>query len=383
MRTWLILLPALALGACSSLPHDGPSGGAFDKEAHSKAPVAKDYALIDLDYRVDETVDASRRPTLEGLAAISSDAPNNQIGAGDAVAVSIYQAGGMVSFTPGSDTGSISEGATQVLPHLVVGEDGAVMVPYAGRVRIAGLTVEDAARVIQTALRGRVINPQVDVSLAGNLTNTVTVFGDVRNVGRVPLSANNDLLLDVLASAGGPTHPPADIIVTVARADTFVSIPLAALLHDPSQNIRLAPHDQVRVAYTPRKYSTFGAFGHVSEQPIEDESLTLAEAISREGGLDTTTANAASVLVFRFERPEVARALGVSAIPSGPKGVPIVYRLDMLKTNSFFIAHNFTIEPGDLVYVPRSDATEFRKFMDLVSVVSQVTYNLTVTPVLK
>jgi len=137
----------------------------------------------------------------------------------------------------------------------------------------------------------------------------------------------------------------------------------------------------VRLLYTPRKYSTFGAFGRVSEQQIEDEGLSLAAAISKNGGLDTNSANATSVLLFRFERPEVATALGVN-MPSSPKGVPIVYRLNLLEPNSFFVANNFAVRANDLIYVPRSDVTELQKFLALVSVVSQVTYNLTVTPVL-
>jgi polysaccharide export outer membrane protein len=55
----------------------------------------------------------------------------------------------------------------------------------------------------------------------------------------------------------------------------------------------------------------------------------------------------------------------------------------MLQPVGFFIANEFAIQPNDLIYVPRSDSAELRKFLELVSLVSQVTYNLTVTPVLK
>ena len=88
------------------------------------------------------------------------------------------------------------------------------------------------------------------------------------------------------------------------------------------------------------------------------------------------------MLVFRFERPEIASTLGVTTAAT-PKGVPVVYRLNMLQPVGFFIANEFAVQPNDLIYVPRSDSTELRKFLDLVSLVSQVTYNLTVTPVLK
>jgi polysaccharide export outer membrane protein len=164
----------------------------------------------------------------------------------------------------------------------------------------------------------------------------------------------------------------------IVRGDTMISAPLSLLFDDPTQNIRLAPHDQVRLVSRDRKFSTFGAFGHVTEMPILDERLTLASAISRNGGLDTYSADNSAVFVFRFERPEVARALGATS-PVTPRGVPVVYRLNMRDPSSYFTAANFEIEPEDMVYVPRSSSIGVKKFLDLVSVVTSVTYTAAVT----
>ncbi|HEY2480587.1 MAG TPA: polysaccharide biosynthesis/export family protein, partial [Caulobacteraceae bacterium] len=374
-----LFLPALVLGACSSLPHDGPPGRAFHAEAQK--PDQHAYALIDLDYRVAEQVAAGPSPSLSSLAAAGSNARNDQLGEGDVIDVSVFEPGGTMMFST-SDPAKPDNGTTENLPHLSVARDGCVTIPFAGEVRVAGLTTSEAASAIQHALHGRAVDPQVQVALVGNYTNSVTVIGEVRNVGRVALSPYNEHILDILAAAGGPTKPPGDIMVTIVRGATQASTPLPALLKESEQNIRLAPHDQVRLLYAPRKYSMFGAFGRVSEQPIEDEGLTLAEAISRSGGLDTMTANAASVLLFRFERPEIARSLGLSAAPT-PKGVPVIYRLNMMQPVSFFVANEFAVRANDLIYVPRSDSTELRKFLEMVSLISSITYNLTVTPVLK
>jgi polysaccharide export outer membrane protein len=380
MRIWLLFLPALVLGACSSLPHDGPPGRAFHAEAQK--PDQHAYALVDLDYRVAEQVAAGPADSLSSLAAAGSDARNDQLGEGDVIDVSVFEPGGTVIFSTASDQAKPDNGTTENLTHLSVSRQGCVTIPFAGEVRVAGLTTGEAASAIQHALHGRAVDPQVQVALVGNFTNSVTVIGEVRNVGRVPLSPYNERILDILAAAGGPTKPPGDIMVTIVRGETQASTPLPALLKESGQNIRLAPRDQVRLLYAPRKYSMFGAFGRVSEQPIEDEGLTLAEAISRSGGLDTMTANAASVLLFRFERPEIARSLGLHAAPT-PKGVPVVYRLNMMQPVGFFVANEFAVRNNDLIYVPRSDSTELRKFLEMVSLVSSITYNLTVTPVLK
>jgi polysaccharide export outer membrane protein len=156
---------------------------------------------------------------------------------------------------------------------------------------------------------------------------------------------------------------------------------MSNLLAAPQENSRLAPQDRIEVLYEPRKYDTFGALGRIAQTPIEDNSLTLASAISRAGGLDTTTANAAYVLLFRFERPDVAAALGVT-IPPTSKGVPIIYRLNLKKPGGFFIANNFYIRSDDLLYVARSDLTEAEKFLAVVNTVTQVIYNVRVADVI-
>ena len=109
--------------------------------------------------------------------------------------------------------------------------------------------------------------------------------------------------------------------------------------------------------------------------------LTLAGALSMAGGLNDGAANARSVLVFRFERPEVAAALGLTQ-PSTPKGVPVVYRLNLEEASGFFTASSFEIQPEDIVYAPRALSAEIRKFFELVQSVSRVVYDISVTSAL-
>jgi polysaccharide export outer membrane protein len=105
---------------------------------------------------------------------------------------------------------------------------------------------------------------------------------------------------------------------------------------------------------------------------------TLAGALSRAGGLNDNFANARSVLVFRFERPEVAAALGVTQ-PATLKGVPVVYRLNLEEASGFFTANAFVVQPEDIIYAPRALSAEVRKFFELVQQVSRVVYDVSVT----
>jgi polysaccharide export outer membrane protein len=274
LKAGLGVLLLATLAACESLPHDGPSAKMVAKAAVPDGP----YTLIDLDYRIAQTVDANPPRVLASLAGDSSAAPIDRIGPGDVLNVWIYQSDAgpaLVSSIAGPRAASVASPAS---PNLTVESDGTILAPYAGTVRVAGLTPVQASEVVRNALVGKVINPQAVVSVAANVSNTVTVMGEVRAPGRFALTAGNDRLLDILALSGGSTRPTADTELTVVRGARSATLALGQLLSDPAQNIRLAPRDQIRLTYRPRKFSTFGALTRASQVPIEDDRLTLAGA---------------------------------------------------------------------------------------------------------
>ena len=224
-------------------------------------------------------------------------------------------------------------------------------------------------------------NPQVSVTLAENASNTVTVLGEVKQPGRAPLSVNADTLLDVIAAAGGADKPTQDIEVQVRRGTETYSAPLTAVSSEFAENIRLQRGDQINLVYVPRRFSTFGALGAVTRQDMPAGPLTLAGALSMAGGLNDGAANARAVLVFRFERPEVAQALGVTQ-PATPQGVPVVYRLNLEEAAGFFTASTFEVQPEDIIYAPRALSAEVGKFFGLVQQITRVVYDLSVTSAL-
>jgi polysaccharide export outer membrane protein len=290
------------------------------------------------------------------------------------------QSSSMPAVTPGTapPTNPTGSGTAQTLPALVVDTDGELLVPYAGKIHVAGLRADEAAGIIRRALHGKAIDPQVTVTVVSSHANSVAVLGEVRTPGRFQLAPHNDRLLDLLALAGGPVKPAPDLALAVYRGEQRVEVPLSLVMDDPTQNIRLGPEDRVLLLDRPRTYSTFGALGQNNTQQMLDNRLTLADAISKGGGLDTYSANGASVLLFRFERPEVARALGVT-LPPAAKGVPIVYRVNFRQPAGLFAANNFDIKPQDMLYVSRADLFEAKKFLDLVNSVTQIGYNARLT----
>lgn len=374
-RSILALLIVAILGGCSTLPRDGPSNRAVVRGAEE----ARDYAIVDLDYAAAERIKAVTGQRFGSLAGAASTAPVDVIGIGDQLAIAIMEPSGSL-FGGGPASSGVRSG-NQNLPISTVDRNGTVAVPFAGGVAVAGLTPSEAQSAIRRALQGRVGNPQVSVTIATNVSNAVTVLGEVKDPGRVPLSTNADTILDVIAAAGGSARPSQDVEVRIRRGDQTFVAPLTAVTTDFSENVRLQSGDQVNLTYQPRRFSSFGALGAVTQQDMPAGELTLADALSRSGGLNDGAANARSVLIFRFERPEVAEALGVTQAVTA-KGVPVVYRLNLEEGVGFFTASSFLIQPNDIIYAPRALSAEVGKFFGLVQQFSRVVYDLSVTSTL-
>lgn len=377
-RTILPLMIVAILGGCSTLPRDGPSARSVDSGATSRDALGG-YALVELDYEVSERIKAVPPQFFGSLMAASSDQPLDLIGVGDGLQIQIIEPGGtLFGGGVGGGSGSGLQPGNQALPAQVVDRSGSVSIPFAGPVRVQGLTPPQAAAAIRRALTGKVANPQITVFVAQNASNSVTVLGDVRQPGRKPLSVNSNRLLDVLGEAGGSERPVDDMMVTIQRGGETYAAPLGAVTTSFEENVRLQPGDLVNFAYKPRRFSTFGALGAVAQVDMPPGPVTLAGALSRVSGLNTNTANASRVMVFRFERPEVAEALGVTQ-PATPRGVPIVYQLDFNNAANVFAASNMQIMPEDVVYVPLANAAEARKFFEFVQSITRVIYDVSVT----
>ena len=154
--------------------------------------------------------------------------------------------GGAFSAPANDRTGAGSR--TAQIPEQVVGPDGAITIPYAGRLQVVGRTPSQVEQSIVTALTGKAIEPQALVTVTKNIANTVTVIGEVTSGARVPLTTRGDRILDVVALAGGTRAPAHETFITLIRNGRAVRIPMQAILLDPNENIYVRPGDTISVA---------------------------------------------------------------------------------------------------------------------------------------
>jgi polysaccharide export outer membrane protein len=261
------------------------------------------------------------------------------------------------------------------IPDQQVGPDGAISVPYAGRIKIAGHTPAEVERRIEEELRTKALEPQALVVVKRSVANSVSVAGEAVGGARVPLSPGGDRLLQVIAAAGGAKAPVHDTFVRLSRRGVTATVSLAALVADPEQNIFAEPGDVLTLVRQPQTYSVFGATGRNAAITFTSERLSLTEALAKAGGLRDERADPAAVFLFRYEPVELVRALGQPIAAGAPAGLsPIVYRLDLRAARSYLLAKRFPVRDKDIIFV--ADA-ELVPTMNALRVLSQITGPIT------
>jgi len=111
--------------------------------------------------------------------------PDYVLGAGDGLIINLW--------------GGISQSLTRTLDR-----EGKIVLPEAGSLEVAGLTLEHAQAVIASALKQQFHNVQVDVTIAHLRSVRVYVVGDVQRPGAYDVSSLSTPL-NALYAAGGPT----------------------------------------------------------------------------------------------------------------------------------------------------------------------------------
>jgi polysaccharide export outer membrane protein len=364
----VVLAGAGLLAACSALPASGPLANDVVSDQAPQGALGG-YVVADIDERVASISASQPRDSFKRVFTKGAPAPDLRIGISDSVVVTIWEAaaGGLFSAAP--NTLSLAAGSrTATIPEQVVARDGTIEVPYAGRLKVAGLRPAEVEQKIVEALAHKAIEPQVVVTIAKSLSNTVSVGGEVTTGARVPLTTKGDKILDVIAEAGGIHIPASDAFIRLTRGKRTVSVAYNAILAHPEENIYVAPGDFITVIRDPQTFTAFGGTGRNAQVPFDAAGITLDEAIAKAGGLLDYRADPDGIFLLRFEpTPLVAQLLPGRELPSQGDLVPVVYRLNLRGANSFFLARSFPMRDKDMLYVANSASDPLQKALGLFS----------------
>ncbi|MCF3936327.1 polysaccharide export protein [Acuticoccus sp. M5D2P5] len=317
------------------------------------------FIVVKINEHVTNVVGQFRPPSFSSFFKVSDVKPDIVLEVGDKVTVNIFEAGGDGLFS------STTSKATQIQAQ--IDATGTIFVPYVGAVQAANRSVDSVRRSIESALEDKAIQPQVQLLVAQSLANSVTVLGDVKNPGIVPVEIAGLRILDLIASAGGAVGTTYQTRVILRRGTTVATADLEDLFDNPKENVAILPGDTILVSDDPKTFTVLGATSQRSEYKFDSRRVTLAEALGRAGGLSDTLADAKGVFLFRFEPDGIAKQLNERAdtVPSGTM-VPVVYRLDLADPQSLFLAQLFELRDEDMIYVATHPSAQLGKFLQIV-----------------
>jgi len=366
IRTALVVSAALGLCACSAVPSAGPTASEIVQNESAENAITG-YVLVDIDSRVAGIVSRRTTATLAGMFKTGKNPPDVRIGVGDSITVTIWEAAAGGLFSTASIDRTTPGSRTATLPEQEVAQNGTIQVPYAGRIKVAGLRPGEVEARIVEELKGKAIEPQAVVTITRNRNNTVTVTGEVTNGALLPVSGKGDRVLDVIAAAGGIKAPAHESFVRLTRGEKTANVPFNTILADNRENVYVRPGDVLTVVRDPQRFTAFGGTGRNELVPFDAAGMTLEQAIARVGGLLDFRADSTGVFLLRFEPASlVAELLPERRGQIDTPYVPVVYRLNLRDANSYFLARAFQMRDKDILYVANAPLTEVQKFFNVI-----------------
>ena len=375
------ILIIFGLSSCTFLPSNGPSSYKIRHEAGDTQGTKLFYELVKVDEQTTRALSDTNDATpcinlsardmdsdlfkLRGVEAFGAGDAQS-IHPGDLLSIVIFEAGGGL-YSPLIASSGGGTPAT-VLPPQRVDSQGKINIPYAGTVSAIGRLPSELEGDIKQLLVGKTIDPQVIVTISAREGgNLVTVGGDVSKPTFVPVTLAGTRLVDAITAAGGSAARPHMVLVAVTRQKTTRFDTLQSIYDTPAKNIFLQPGDTVMLRHVPLTCMIFGAAGAVVNLPIDVEDLSLAHIMSRAGGASDMRANPAGVFLYRKENREVLARLGRKNLSNSTQVVPVIYQIEMNKPQSFFLASEFKIRDGDILYYSTAGLVGLGKFSTLVN----------------
>ena len=398
-------LIAIWLHGCSWIPVAGPSAGEVVEQAQAGGEVLFD--VVEVDDRVVSTLRAQPKESFQTRFKKNAQPADVKIAVGDTISVLIWEsaAGGLFTEAPPAPSSSGLRPGTEPLapeleprtgqrpsgnppreahsieataaaggrqpatiPDQQVGADGAISVPYAGRIPAAERSPAEVQQRIEQRLADKALNPQALVIVNKSAVNAVTVAGEMVTGARVPLSPGGERLLQVVAAAGGAQAPVHETFVRLSRDGVTATIPLERLVADPAEDIYAQPGDVLTLVRVPQTFSVLGATGRNARITFDAENITLSDALAKSRGLRDDLAKPEGVFLFRYEPNSILRALDQPIVSRTQDGMsPVVYRFDLREGKSYFLAREFPVRDKDVILVADAPAAQIYKFFSALN----------------
>lgn len=286
---------------------------------------------------------------------IQTNPPPYTIGNSDILSITVWDhpelaGAGMAAAAAAVDTGTAVANAPQ--QGFIVDHRGLIQFPYAGQIRVVGLTEEGARDMLVRKLAKYIASPNVTLRVQAFRSKRVYVDGEVKNPGVQPINDLPMTLVEALNRTGGLLPTADQSRISLERGETRYGINLRDLVQkgiNPG-SLLLAHGDVVRVPS--REESKVFVSGEVISPralTMHDGHLTLNEALGESGGISPLSGDARQIYVVR-RTPQRTR----------------VFQLDARQTGSLAMAESFELQAKDIVFVAATPLANWNRKLSLL-----------------
>jgi len=203
--------------------------------------------------------------------SISRDKPASlRLGVGDLVELTVYDVPDLTGKTR-------------------VSSNGDLYCALIGPTHVAGLTTEEAAKLIQERLSAFLKDPYVSLFVTEYASQGASLLGEVSKPGVYPVMGEQHLF-DLISAAGGLSERAGQSMTLTHRSDPDqpITLPLSRNLSDhPESNVKVFPGDTLVVSKADIVY-VVGDVAHPSGLLMNANGITVLEAVAMAGGTSRT-----------------------------------------------------------------------------------------------
>ncbi len=289
----------------------------------------------------------------EDISALIQPAQVYRLEAGDVLHIVVWDHPELsASMLPAGVPGALGVAGVAVSPMqpqsgFEIDRQGMLDFPYAGKLKVAGLTTVEVHEQLIQRLSRYLKNPKVTLRILTYRSKRIYVDGEVKQPG---VQAIDDLpmtLTEAINRAGGVTPMADQSRIMVSREGKTYQINMPQLVQrgvNPS-SIMLVSGDVVRVlSRDETKVFISGEVTSPRALPMRNGRLTLNEALGEAGGINPVTGDARQVYVVRRNSQS-----------------SVVYQLDANAPGALAMAEGFELNPRDVVYVAATPLTNWNR----------------------
>ena len=234
-------------------------------------------------------------------------------------------------------------------------EKGVIDLPFVGKVKLDGLTKDEAHNLLKETIKDYYINPDLQIDIEEYNSSKVYIVGAVRN--QITISLNQEPVTLIEASIQANFNPSAEDKLfgtsgLLRREGEVYKINLnnAFKNKDTKENFNLKKDD---VIFIDKNSNSIHVFGEVTEPGtyFPDMNYSLTELLSSVG-INQLTANAKKVYVIREKYDSFLEI--------------DVFQLDIKNPINLVAGKKFKIKKGDIVFIPPTEIVKWNRTISLL-----------------